>query len=302
MFFSMGMGWGVFITMASYNKFNHNVMRDTIIYCFAGEGTSFLAGFVVFSVLGFMSHETGLDIVDIIRTGPGLVFIAYPEALSQLPIPQLWAVLFFLMLTLVALDTMFVDVEVCVTTIVDLIPKPTARIRLIVTSSTCFCMFLVCLIYTTQAGIYVFQLADWYFAAITLHLITILECIAIGWIYGADRYFGDIELMLGKRPPILLKYIWCFIIPIILTVILLFTLIKYELPTYNDYHYPTYATGIGWFVAIISALPIPIWMVKEILGQKGTLVQRIKNSFKPNERWGPAKEYRLTNQYAESSI
>ncbi|XP_055956918.1 sodium-dependent proline transporter [Patella vulgata] len=106
LFFSLGMGWGGFITMASYNKFNNNILRDTVIYCVIGEGTSILAGFVVFSVLGFMSYETGLEIVDIIRTGPGLAFIAYPEALSQLPLPQLWAVLFFLMLLLVALDTM----------------------------------------------------------------------------------------------------------------------------------------------------------------------------------------------------
>lgn len=38
-------------------------------------------------------------------SGPGLVFIAYPTALGKMPLPQFWAVLFFLMLVTVALDT-----------------------------------------------------------------------------------------------------------------------------------------------------------------------------------------------------
>ena len=38
--------------------------------------------------------------------GPGLTFVAFPIALSQMPLPQLWSVLFFCTLVLVIFDSM----------------------------------------------------------------------------------------------------------------------------------------------------------------------------------------------------
>ena len=33
----------------------------------------------MFSILGFMAHEAGKDIQEVVDQGPGLAFIVYPE-------------------------------------------------------------------------------------------------------------------------------------------------------------------------------------------------------------------------------
>lgn len=43
--------------------------RDCIALCFLNSGTSFVAGFAIFSVLGFMSQEQGVPISEVAESG-----------------------------------------------------------------------------------------------------------------------------------------------------------------------------------------------------------------------------------------
>ena len=60
--------------------------------------TGILAGFAIFSVLGYMSNRTGIPVDKLAVGGPGLSFIVYPEALSLMPFPWIWCIMFFLMM------------------------------------------------------------------------------------------------------------------------------------------------------------------------------------------------------------
>jgi len=104
-FFSLGPGFGVLLAFASYNEFHNNVYRDALVTSAVNSATSFLSGFVIFSVLGYMAFRSKRDIKDVAQEGPGLVFIVYPEAIATMPGAPFWAIIFFLMLLTLGLDS-----------------------------------------------------------------------------------------------------------------------------------------------------------------------------------------------------
>ncbi|KRZ06766.1 Sodium- and chloride-dependent GABA transporter 1 [Trichinella zimbabwensis] len=104
-FYSSGIGFGSLVAIGSHNNFNHNVYRDSIIMCLINAGTSMTAGIAVFSILGHLSMTLKVSLNDVVQSGVGLIFQVYPEAVSRLPIPQLWSVLFFLMIAILGIDS-----------------------------------------------------------------------------------------------------------------------------------------------------------------------------------------------------
>lgn len=70
-----------------------------------------------------MAQELGVPVAQVAESGPGLVFIAYPKAVTQMQYSSVWAALFFFMIILMGLDSQFVGVEGFVTAVVDLFPN-----------------------------------------------------------------------------------------------------------------------------------------------------------------------------------
>ncbi|XP_046568379.1 sodium-dependent proline transporter-like [Haliotis rubra] len=291
-FYSLGVGIGMIGTAASYNNFHEPCLRDSVILTIISEGTSIFSGLVTFAALGVMSHKTGVPIDTVVTGGPGLGFVTYPDALAQLPVPQLWSFMFFLMLFMVGLDTQFLSTEVVITALIDQYPRQLSKKRMFLTGGCCL-----------TGGPYLFQLVDWYVLSLGPMVICTLECIVVSWIYGIRRISKDVEMMIGKPLPMPVKILWALITPSILTITFTLTLLRYQPPTYGKYKFPSYASTIGWIIAVLPLLPIPVYMVMTVRKHMTTnsLKQSVHLSLRPDDEWRPAKSKRRQDYIGDST-
>uniref|UniRef100_A0AAQ4S832 Transporter n=1 Tax=Gasterosteus aculeatus aculeatus TaxID=481459 RepID=A0AAQ4S832_GASAC len=227
-FFSLSAAWGGLITLSSYNKFHNNCYSDTIIVTCTNSLTSIFAGFVIFSVIGFMAHELKVPIEQVADEGPGIAFVVYPEALTRLPLSPFWAIIFFLMLLTLGLDTMFATIETIVTSVSDEFPKYLRKHKPLFTLVCCFCFFFLGFPMITESGMFMLQLVDTFAASYSLVIIAICDPGFLFVSAGLQRFCDDIEMMIGFQPNRFWRICWAFVTPTILTV-LFFWLISFSL-------------------------------------------------------------------------
>uniref|UniRef100_A0A9J8AVB0 Transporter n=1 Tax=Cyprinus carpio carpio TaxID=630221 RepID=A0A9J8AVB0_CYPCA len=286
-FFSLSAAWGGLITLSSYNKFHNNCYRDTLIVTCTNSATSIFAGFVIFSVIGFMAHELKVPIESVADEGPGIAFVVYPEALTRLPLSPFWAIIFFLMLLTLGLDTMFATIETIVTSVSDEFPKYLRKHKPLFTLVCCLSFFVLGFPMITESGMYMLQLVDTFAASYSLVIIAIFELIGISYIYGLQRFCEDIEMMIGFQPNKFWRICWAFVTPTILTFILALSLYQWKVMTYEDYTYPTWSMVLGWLMVICSVIWIPIMFVIKMHIAPGSLIERLKLVCSPQPDWGP---------------
>uniref|UniRef100_A0A8C6WI92 Solute carrier family 6 member 5 n=1 Tax=Neogobius melanostomus TaxID=47308 RepID=A0A8C6WI92_9GOBI len=286
-FFSLSAAWGGLITLSSYNKFHNNCYRDTVIVTCTNSATSIFAGFVIFSVIGFMAHELKVPIEQVADEGPGIAFVVYPEALTRLPLSPFWAIIFFLMLLTLGLDTMFATIETIVTSVSDEFPKYLRKHKPLFTLVCCAAFFLLGLPMITESGMYMLQLVDTFAASYSLVIIAIFELVGISYLYGLQRFCEDIEMMIGFQPNRFWRVCWAFVTPTILTGILFLSLYQWKVMTYEDYTYPNWSMVMGWLMVICSVIWIPIMFFIKMYLAPGSFLERLKLVCSPQPDWGP---------------
>ncbi|KAK6625531.1 hypothetical protein RUM43_005830 [Polyplax serrata] len=159
-FFAYSIGTGALPALGSYNKFYHNCYKDAIITCIVNTLTCLLAGCVTFAILGHIAMEQETEVSEVVKSGPGLVFLTYPEVVLKLPGAPAWAAIFFSMLVILGIDSEFCIVESFITGIVDNWSESLRPHRNKITLGICFLMFLLGIPMVTQT-IFIFYIVQY---------------------------------------------------------------------------------------------------------------------------------------------
>jgi len=268
--------------LGSYNKYHNNVYKDALIICCVNSCTSMFAGLVIFSFLGFMAKEQGVDVADVAKSGPGLAFLAYPSAVLQMPLSPFWSCCFFFMLLFLGLDSQFCTMEGFITAMVDEFPQYLRKRKELFILAVCVLSYIVGLSCISRGGIYVFQLFDEYAASgMSLLFLMFFECIAVSWGFGARRFRLALYDMIGYYPSYFFVGCWALVTPAICAGIFFFKLITWENLVYQDYHYPWWAHAVGYFMAGSSMVCIPAYAIWLWVTTPGTWREKMDTIVSP---------------------
>ena len=255
-FFTLSLGFGIMITYASYLPQKTNIGKNAFITCFVNCLYSFVAGFAVFGIVGFMAQSQGVPFEDAIKGGPQLAFVVYPQAISLLPsMNVIFGAIFFLMLVIAGLTSGISLIEAFTCAITDKFDWPRGKVVTVI----CVLGFLGSLIFTTRAGLYILDIADHFITNYGLVIGGLLECLIIGWVLKASVLRKHIS-RLGTVIPPLWDVLIKFVTPAILTYLLYLSFAGDLAENYEGY--PTgqlLVYGVGLiFVCLAVALVLAL--------------------------------------------
>ncbi|XP_041373691.1 sodium-dependent proline transporter-like isoform X2 [Gigantopelta aegis] len=291
-FFTLSLCLGGLISLARRNKFTNDSVRDTFIVVSVNYFTSIGSAIMLFSFGGYISKLMDIPIEDVLSTDSMFVFDMYPYVLTKLPLPVFWSIMSFLMLIMFGLNSQFVLVDTCLQCIMDVFPN-TRNKKLVVVPSLCGVLFLLGLPLTTNGGIYLMDMMHRYGGGWCLMAVSIVECLAIVYVYGMERLMLDIESMLGNQvcfclPEFILNMCcissWGIVGPLISSVFIGYTVFNYKQYRSSVEMFDLF----GWLMLSSIMLAIFVTAVIVFYYSGRTFKERIYKSTIPSSDWGPA--------------
>lgn len=214
----------------------------------------------------------------------------FPEAISLMPIPQLWAILFFFMMIILGLGSTFAPIQMVVSTIIDHWPSlrnSEWKVSIIV----CTCGFLLGLPLICPGGIYLFTLLDKHAASWAILIVGCAEIILLSWIYGINKTFTMISNMKIKINNYLKNFYWrpvlVVITPLYTISVFIFVVTNLGTTSFRDYIFPIWADTIGWIIGTTTILPL--FLVGVYQSIKYAREGNLRGLFKVSEKWGTEK-------------
>ena len=217
MIFSLSLGMSIAFTYASYTQDDSDLVSNALWVTVANCGFENFAAIGVFSILGYMSLQSGVAVPDLVTQGTGLVFIVYPTVFNVLGD---WASvigpLFFFTVYLAGLTSILSTIEPLSFSIQNKFGWSRNK------TMTILCVFgaAVSMIYATAMGSYILGIADTFVNQIAILIGVIFECIIFAWIFKAENIIPKLNaksksIKLGKWWLVVVKYVLPIFIAIV---------------------------------------------------------------------------------------
>mmetsp|Transcript_24363 Transcript_24363/g.37739 ORF Transcript_24363/g.37739 Transcript_24363/m.37739 type:complete len:139 (-) Transcript_24363:535-951(-) len=95
----------MFYAMA--RKPNAKILKSSALLPCVNCFTSIFASLTTFCFIGHVATKKGIPVDQVMDSTLDLAFIAYPSMMTTLTMPNFWSILFFGMLVMVGIDTVF---------------------------------------------------------------------------------------------------------------------------------------------------------------------------------------------------
>ncbi len=265
-FFSLSLAMGIMMTYSSYLPEKTDINNSAFMTAFANCGFEFLSAIAVFSILGFMATSKGVPINEVVSSGVGLAFVVFPAVFTEMgTLGVVLGVLFFLCLLFAGVTSSVSLIEAVSAPFIDKFGWARNKVVAVI----CTIGFLIGILYSTGAGLYLLDIIDNFINNYGIVVVGLLEVILIGWISSPDTVRNHTNKIsyfrIGKWWNICVK----FVTPAILLFMLVQSIITEVKTPYGGYELSA-LLSYGWSIigfGIILALVISKrqWKSKNIL-------------------------------------
>jgi len=206
-FFTLSVGFAIMLAYSSYlpedSDINNNAFMTVLINC----GFSIVAGILIFSILGYMSHEQAKPLTEVVNSGVGLAFITIPAAINLLPAPYILGPIFFFALVIAGLSSHLSIIEAATSAFMDKLDWSRRRAASIV----CGVGLVASMFFATNGGLLLLDLIDYFVNNIALLASCIAELFIMGWVVKLTTIHTHVnetsEFTVGKWFEICLRYL-----------------------------------------------------------------------------------------------
>lgn len=222
-FFTLSIGMGSMAVFGSYIKKDRSLFGESVIIASLDTAVAFIAGLIVIPI-AYAYPTDG----QVISGGPGLIFETLPNMFNNMPLGQVWGILFFVFMVFAAMSTITAVFENIISFAMDKWGMSRAK-ACIINGIAIFSLSLLCILgYTVLSSFnplgentFILDLEDFIVSNNILpigSLIYVLFCTSERKGWGWDNLLKEANQGNGLKLPKQLKFYCKYVLPILLII------------------------------------------------------------------------------------